>query len=245
MDCSSQINECNPSSSYIPATPENTRPISFKWARACSTYTLSGPVATHRGGGKFSYRPVIGDVCLSPNTGRYWFQLRVNTSDCRIGFCTLSTYPDNRSLEECELGALPVSNRRRKPIRRLIFKNGESAALNKTKTDDHPDANIVAYVDMQTSNVYVNGEKKKQLWRMLIAGGGGLFSFVVDTKTGVIQLFVNGKYVGMAFDGRSKLKGKKIVPCVGIGGFDMSNASMGIRKLSAIISPACPFNALY
>ncbi|CCW60145.1 unnamed protein product [Phytomonas sp. EM1] len=245
MDRRAQASECDPNSGYIPATPQNTRAITFNWARACSAYTLCGPVATHHGGGKFPYRPVIGDVCMSPNTGRYWLQLRVNTSDCRIGFCTTSAYPSNRSLEECELGDLPVSRSSKKSSGSVSSQKDESTSSHQTKKDSLSDATTVAYVDMQTSNVYVNGEKKKQLWRTFIAGSGALFSFVVDTKTGMIQLFVDKKYIGMAFDASAKLKGKRLVPCVGIGGFDMSNTSMGMGKLSASVSPACPFDALY
>lgn len=193
--------------------------VTFKWARACQAYSLQGQSAIHSGGGLYMNRPVLGDLAMPPGTGRYFYEVRVNSASCKLGVCTQGAYPTDKDLEACELGTLPQHDPRNEQR--------------------------VATIDGQTSRVYVNGKEVKHLWRLFVATCGALFSFVVDTDEGLVQLFVDKKYVGMVFDASAGLKGKTLYPCASLAGLDMHNRSIGTGNLTVSASPAHKFDCLY
>lgn len=104
---------------------------------------------------------------------------------------------------------------------------------------------LVAYIDGQTSKVYLNGILIKHLWRLLVPAAGALFSFVVDTDEGVVQLFVDKKYAGLVFDLKANLKGRTLYPCVAIAGCDMHNRNIGQGNFCATISPPHRIDSVY
>eukprot|EP01062_Namystynia_karyoxenos_P058332 TRINITY_DN49893_c0_g1_i1.p2 TRINITY_DN49893_c0_g1~~TRINITY_DN49893_c0_g1_i1.p2 ORF type:complete len:244 (+),score=96.10 TRINITY_DN49893_c0_g1_i1:98-733(+) len=68
---------------------------------------------------------------------------------------------------------------------------------------------------------------QRRLWRLVVPICGGRFGCLLDTKHGTLQLFFNGEYQGMAFDENSGLKGKAVVPAVGLAGIEDNNRSIG------------------
>lgn len=201
----------------ITATDPALRPVTFTWARACGVYSLNGPTAVHAGGAQLMNRPVVGTLAMPPATGKYFYQVRIHSASSRVGVATASAYPDGE-LAACELGHLPPSV-------------GE--------------APVVAVLDGQTSRVLVNGQSVGHLWRLFVPSCGALFSFVVDTDTGVVQLFVDKKYAGIIFDASAGLMGKTLYPVVSIAGLDMHNRGIGSGNISAVVSPASKFDCLY
>lgn len=212
-------------SGYAPvmAADPTLHAVTFKWVRACPIYTLRGSSVTHSGGAQQMNRPVIGDLAMPPATGRYYYEVRVNTASFKIGLCTQGAYPTDKDLEACELGQqLPAAQQQQQQPKQTV-----------------------AVLDGETSRVFVNGKEVKQLWRLFIATCGALFSFVVDTDDGVVQLFVDKKYAGVVFDGSADLRGKTLYPCVGIAGLDTHNRSIGTGKQSAVVNEPHKFDCLY
>lgn len=51
-------------------------------------YKLLNDTVVHKGNGVLPYRPVIGDLAMMPYTGKYYYEIKVNCDNCRIGVCT-------------------------------------------------------------------------------------------------------------------------------------------------------------
>lgn len=62
-------------------------PCAFNWARSSNLYKLDGGAAVYNAGGNLQYRPVVGDLAMAPNTGRYFYEIRVNCDNTRVGIC--------------------------------------------------------------------------------------------------------------------------------------------------------------
>ncbi|EPY30231.1 hypothetical protein STCU_00575 [Strigomonas culicis] len=221
---------------YLPVTASTVRSVTFKWTRASPIYKLDGAKATHRGGSVHPYAPVIGNLELRPNTGKYYFEYRVNTDNCRIGFCSDTVYGAGEVLGG-EFGAAAD----------LTSPSVASVPsyLQQIGAVPRPGRERVAHFEVQTSKSYVSQNFHKHLWRLFVAGSGALFSFVVDTDEGVVQLFVDKVYQGVVFDGSAGLKGSTLYPCVGISGCDIHNRSIGEGFQSVVVSPAHPFDCIY
>lgn len=231
-------------SAYVPVTAEAVQNTSFRWKQACSVYSIQGSQVSHRGGGKQPYRPVIGDLIMRPGTGKYFFSYRVNTDNCRVGFCTENVYSED-ALTDLEFGR-GVTTGTTDLCSPRDTEGAQPSYLQRIGAVPPPPGKPwEMYIDLQTSRIYVNGVEKKQLWRLFTPTCGGLLSFVVDTDTGAVQLFVDGQYVGMMVSDEYGMKGKTIVPAVGLSGYDMANRSISPGYMAATVSPAEKFNCLY
>lgn len=241
----STVKAAAPSLAYVPATPDSVKSVTFEWTRACPVYTIKGASVWHKGGGELPYRPVLGSLALQPASGKYFFSYRINTDNSRVGFCTAAVYTSPEELREREFGktvaALPVRNAS------LAEPEGTQPSYLQSigAVPAPPSKPWEAYIDLQTSKVYVNGSEVKHLWRLFVPTCGAVFAFVVDTDAGVVQLFVDGKYEGIMLEQGCGLKGKIVYPCVGISGFDMSNRSISTGYMGAFVEPSHPFNCLY
>lgn len=228
---------------YLPVT-RDVRCVHFKWARACHVYHLHDSSVTHKGGGVMPYRPVIGDLAMAPQTGKFYFEIKVNTDNCRIGLCTGSTYSSARSLEECELGSMAPFGDANDTAVDSDDQNDTSYAESNRSTSLIETPHVV-HLEVHSSRVFVNGQEVKQLWRLFVPTAGGLFGFVVDTEEGVVQLFFNKKYAGTVFDPSAKLKGLTLYPCVGFAGSDTNNRNIGSGIFGATISRPQRFDGMY
>ncbi|KPA81250.1 hypothetical protein ABB37_03667 [Leptomonas pyrrhocoris] len=243
----STVRDVVASIAYVPATAESVKSVTFEWARACSIYTIQGANVWHQGGGELPYRPVLGSLAMQPNTGKHFFSYRINTDNSRAGFCTSTVYNTPESFRENEFG-------------KTLGADLDDSASCAEDTDEVPQPSFLqtigavpirpsspweAYIDLQTSKVYVNGRCVKHLWRLFVPTCGGVLSFVVDTELGAVQLFVDGKYEGMMLDESTGLKGKTVYPCIGISGQDVSNRSIGTGYMGAFVEPSHPFNCIY
>lgn len=61
--------------------------MSFSWARSSSLYSLEGNTALYNAGGAEQYRPVVAGLAMAPNTGRYFYEIRINCDNTRVGIC--------------------------------------------------------------------------------------------------------------------------------------------------------------
>ncbi|CBZ26137.1 conserved hypothetical protein [Leishmania mexicana MHOM/GT/2001/U1103] len=232
-------------SPYVPATPTSVTSVTFDWAHACPIYTIKGNSVWHKGGGELPYRPVIGDLAMRPNTGKYLFSYRINTDNSRVGFCTSCVYTNDEDLQNIEFGkAVAMDAERSEPLLdQNLAQPSFLQAIGAVPTP--PSKPWEAYMDLQTSKVFVNGVEKHSFWRLFVPISGGVASFVVDTNAGAVQMFMNGKYVGMMLDEQSGLKGNTVYPCVGISGCDMANRSIESGCMGAFVEPAHAFECLY
>ncbi|KAG5490167.1 hypothetical protein JKF63_00286 [Porcisia hertigi] len=232
-------------SPYAPATPESVKSVSFEWNRACDIYTIEGNSVRHKGGGELPYRPVIGSLAMQPNTGKYFFSYRVNTDNCRIGFCSNSVYATDHELRDLEFG------------KGVLLNKGTRESLQDQDAQQQSFLQTIgavplplgrrweACMDLQTSKVFVNGAETHKFWRLFVPTCGGVASFVVDTNAGAVQMFMDGKYVGMVVDEQSGMKGNTVYPCVGISGCDMANRSIAKGYMGAFVDPPHLFDCLY
>ncbi|KPI88535.1 hypothetical protein ABL78_2347 [Leptomonas seymouri] len=241
----STFREAAPSIAYVPATADTVKSVTFEWAHACSIYTIKGASVWHKGGGELPYRPVLGNLPMQPNTGKYLLSYRINNDNSRAGFCTESVYNSPEKLREHEFGKTVETDLDSSTSLEEEDASQPSYLQSIGAVPAPPSRPWEAYIDLQTSKVYVNGKEVKQLWRLFVPTCGGLFTFVVDTFLGAVQLFVDGKYEGMMLEENTGLKGKTIFPCVGISGCDMANRSIGSGYMGAFVEPASPFNCLY
>ena len=62
--------------------------VDFTWSKASDLYELSGYQVNYKAGGTDQYRPVMGSLSIAPNTGKYFFEYRINCDNTRVGFCT-------------------------------------------------------------------------------------------------------------------------------------------------------------
>lgn len=76
-------------------------PVSFAWTRSSSLYSLDGNTAVYKAGGPDQYRPVVSGLAMAPNTGRYFYEIRINCDNTRVGICG-----DNIDLDG-EMGKIP------------------------------------------------------------------------------------------------------------------------------------------
>ncbi|ORC85192.1 uncharacterized protein TM35_000371650 [Trypanosoma theileri] len=196
--------------------------VTFQWARAGNTYTLQGNQVLHKGGGVAPYRPVIGDLAISPGRGKLFYEIRTNTDGCKIGLCTEEAFHTEVELQDVELGKKYIPS---EPSDKLP-----------------PNPNCWVF-NCQTSTVEVNGEEKKKLWRLFVPVSGARFGFLVNTDEGIVQLYVNDEYQGILFDSSLGLKGKTLFPCIGLAGMDMNNRNIGFGNKSATVSPVKRFPA--
>ncbi|KAK7196189.1 hypothetical protein NESM_000554100 [Novymonas esmeraldas] len=232
-------------SAYVPATPECVKSVTFEWSRACSVYTIKGNSVWHKGGGELPYRPVIGDLALRPNTGKYFFSYRINTDNSRVGFCTGRVYANDEELRSLEFGKAVTTDSEASAS--LLDQDAAQPSFLQTigAIPTPLGKRWEAYMDLQTSRVFVNGVETHKFWRLFVPSCGGVASFVVDTDAGAVQMFMDNKYVGMILDERSGLKGKTVYPCVGISGYDMANRSIASGYMGAFVEPAHPFGCFY
>ncbi|CAJ1012773.1 hypothetical protein Q4I28_008086 [Leishmania naiffi] len=233
------------SSAYVPTTPKSVKSVTFEWCQACPIYTIKGNSAWHNGGGELPYRPVIGDLAMRPNTGKYFFSYRINTDNARVGFCTGCTYASEEELQNVEFGKAVALDAEMSES--LLDQGPAQPSFLQTigAVPTPPSKRWEAYMDLQTSKVFVNGVDTHKLWRLFVPVCGGSVSFVVDTDAGAVQMFMDNKYVGMMLGPQSGLKGKTVCPCVGISGLDMANRSIGSGYMGAFVEPAHPFACLY
>ncbi|KAG5464122.1 hypothetical protein LSCM1_00302 [Leishmania martiniquensis] len=231
-------------SAYVPATPDSVKSVTFEWVRACPIYTIEGSSVWHKGGGELPYRPVIGDLAMRPGTGKYFFSYRINTDNSRVGFCTACVYVRDEDLRDVEFGkAVTPSAEASVSLEQDLAQPSFLQTIGAVPTPlGKP---WEAYMDLQTSKVFVKGVETHHLWRLLVPICGGIVSFVVDTDAGAVQMFMNGKYAGMMLETQSGLKGQTVYPCVGISGYDMANRSIGEGYMGAFVEPVHPFDCLY
>lgn len=238
---------------YRPFFAQDLRCVSFKWVRGGSAYTIRGSNLQHKGEGGSGvpgayHGPVIGDLLLSPQTGKFYYDIRINCDNFRVGVCSENAFTIEDSLETAELGKVmeePASSNHSKGVREGDCKEGNYAMVERPENLDGEVQSVVAVFHGQTSKVVVNGLERKQLWRTIIPASGALLSFVVDTDEGVVQLFVDKKYAGLVFDPKCNLKGKSLVPCCSLGGLDESNRSLAKGCFHAIVSPPHKFDCVY
>lgn len=221
------------SSIYRPVLAQDVRCVSFKWARLGSMYNARAASVNHKGGKP--HCPVIGDLAMLPQTGKYYYEIRINSDNCRIGLCTDNALDTEECLETTELGMIAAKGQT--PKKQSSYLESIGAV---TATDA-----VVAVLHGQTSYVVVNGVVTKQLWRSCIPSSGALFSFVVDTEEGVAQLFINKFYAGLVFDSKCNLKGRALFPCISLGGLYESARSMPNGYASAVVSPPHKFDCYY
>lgn len=64
--------------------------VAFNWGKQGSDnlYELTGNTARFKEGSDKYYRPVLGDLELKPNTGRFFWEMLINGENMRIGVCT-------------------------------------------------------------------------------------------------------------------------------------------------------------
>ncbi|KAH9588623.1 hypothetical protein LSM04_002499 [Trypanosoma melophagium] len=196
--------------------------VTFQWARAGDTYVLQGERVVHKGGGVSPYRPVIGDLEMSPGGGKLFYEIRTNTDDCKIGVCTAEAFLAEEELQDVELGKKYTPSQ---------------------PSDKLPPSPNCWVFNCQTSTVEVNGEEQRKLWRLFVPVSGARFGFLVNTDEGIVQLYVNDEYQGVLFDSSLDLKGKTLFPCIGLGGMDMHNRNIGFGIKSATVSPVKRFPA--
>ncbi|KEG09467.1 hypothetical protein DQ04_05171030 [Trypanosoma grayi] len=194
--------------------------VTFQWARAGKMYTLQGSRVVHHGGGESPYRPVVGDLKMAPDQGKFFYEIRTNNDNCKLGVCVADAFQTDNELRNVELGT-----------------RYDPSTRNKL-----PSPTKCWVLNCQTSAVEVNGEERKRLWRLFVPVSGARFGFLVDTNTGVVQLYVNDEYQGILFDETLELKGKALCPCIGLAGMDMNNRNIGAGNKSACVSLAkrCP-----
>ncbi|KAG5464860.1 hypothetical protein LSCM4_00304 [Leishmania orientalis] len=243
-DVGNSITDGPAPSAYVPATPENVKSVTFEWSRACPIYTIEGSSVWHKGRGELPYRPVIGDLAMRPSTGKYFFSYRINTDNSRIGFCTGCVYANDEELREVEFGkAIAPDAEMSTSLDSELAQPSFLQTIGAVPTP--PGKRWEAYIDLQASKVFVKGVETHHFWRLLVPICGGVVSFVVDTDAGAVQMFMNGKYVGMMLDAQSGLKGQTVYPCVGISGYDMANRNIGQGYMGVFVEPAHPFDCLY
>lgn len=241
----SAVKNVAPAAAYVPATADSVKSVTFEWTRACAVYTIKGASVWHKGGGEFPYRPVVGGLAIQPSTGKYFFSYRINTDNSRVGFCTSSVYSSPEDLREREFGKTVGLNVGRNASLAECEASQPSYLQSIGAVPAPPSKPWEAYIDLQTSKVYVNGREVKHLWRLFVPSCGGVVSFVVDTDVGAVQLFVDGKYEGMMLEEGCGLNGKIVYPCVGISGSDIANRSISTGYMGAFVEPSHPFNCLY
>jgi len=106
---------------------KDAKPIAFSWEKASDLYTLNGGTATYNAGGTDSNRPVIGSYEMKPNTGRYFWEIRLNCDNSRIGLATTSAEvhsemgktPDVVSIN-LQTGSVEVGGVEKKRLWRLV-----------------------------------------------------------------------------------------------------------------------------
>lgn len=214
---------------YRPVLAQEVRCVFFKWNRFGSSYNVRASSVKHKGVGFKPHLPVVGDLAMAPQTGKYFFEIQVTSDNCRIGVCTESAFAKDESLEKEFSPVVKVD-----PSRNALGMEGEEK--------EEP---IVVALNCQTSMVVLNGKEQKQLWRVVTPAAGSLFSFVVDTDEGVVQLFINKLYAGLVFDTSCKLRGKTLYPCCSLGGLEENNRGLPKGCSSAVVSPPHKFDCLY
>jgi hypothetical protein len=65
--------------------PKDINPSSFLWAKASPAYELAGKTASFKAGGQDRHRPVVGDLAMPPNTGKYFYEIYLNCDNSRVG----------------------------------------------------------------------------------------------------------------------------------------------------------------
>lgn len=234
---------------YCPVLAQDVRSSSFKWVRGGSAYTIRGANLQHKGDGGSGapgayHGPVIGDLVMSPHSGKFFYEIRINCENFRVGVCSENAFTVEGSLETTELGAVgPLPNAGDDSERALT--SGNYAMVDSTDNPDEAVESVVAIFHGQGSKVVVNGKELKQLWRTVIPAAGVLLSFIVDTDFGVVQLFVDKKYAGLLFDPSCNLKGKSLVPCCSLGGLEENNRFLPKGHCCAVVSPPHKFDCLY
>ena len=64
---------------------KDVAPITFRWAKASNLYEISDNKVAYKAGGQLQHRPVVGDLALKPNTGKYFWEVYVNCDNSRVG----------------------------------------------------------------------------------------------------------------------------------------------------------------
>lgn len=107
--------------------PKDVHAVSFSWARSSALYTIAGSDVTYNAGGTELYRPVVGDLAMRPNTGKYFYEFRVNCDNTRVGICTENVALDGEmgKIPECwsinlQTGAVEVGGQEVKRLWRLV-----------------------------------------------------------------------------------------------------------------------------
>lgn len=239
----------NANNIYYPVLAQDVRTSSFKWARGGSAYTILGANLQHKGDGGSGapgafHGPAIGDLVMSPHTGKFFYEIRINCDNFRVGVCSENAFTIEDSLETAELGGVgPLSNPGGDNER--AFSSDNYAMVESPDKNNDEVESVVAVFHGQTSKVVVNGKELKQMWRTVIPAAGILLSFMVDTDFGVVQLFVDKKYAGLLFDPSCNLKDKTLVPCCSLGGLEENNRFLPKGHCCAIVSPPHKFDCLY
>lgn len=100
----------------------------FEWNRAnTDLYSLEGPKVVFKAGGTDLYRPVLGSLEMKPNTGKYFYEIRTNGENMRIGVATagadlngeMGAIPEVYSVN-LQTGACQVNGETRKKLWRLV-----------------------------------------------------------------------------------------------------------------------------
>lgn len=99
----------------------------FQWERAGDLYDINGPQFAYKAGGAAQYRPVVGNLALKPNTGKYFYEFSVNCDNTRVGICTQDVELDGEmgKIANCwsinlQTGAVEINGTEIKRLWRLV-----------------------------------------------------------------------------------------------------------------------------
>ncbi|KAG8348067.1 hypothetical protein TRVL_01117 [Trypanosoma vivax] len=189
--------------------------VTFTWKRAAHVYAVNGAEVIYRGD-TGPYLPVIGDLNMPPDSGKYFYEIRTNCFTCKVGVCAVDTFPEDVELQSVELGGPPTVSGR-----------------NSTQ----PNLHHCLLFNCQSSMVELNGSEVKSLWKLFVPTSGARFGFLVDTNEGIVKLYVNDVYGGIIADPTTGLKGVTLCPCIALVEVALNNAIVEGGRLGAFVSP--------
>lgn len=119
--------------------------------------------------------------------------------------------------------------------------NGENMRLGVATTDADLNCEMgtgpgIACIDLQNGACLQEKTERKRLWRLVIPVSGSRFGFLYDTDSGTMQFYVNSEFAGTAFNESFGLKGKTVLPCVGIAGVELHNRNIGVGQKRAVVT---------
>lgn len=65
--------------------PKDVIPITFNWGSSSPLYKLQGNTVSYNAGGQERHRPVVADYGLTPNSGKYFWEVYINCDNSKVG----------------------------------------------------------------------------------------------------------------------------------------------------------------